>query len=241
MDLITFANKVKKSLNMISGFEAQSLSNLPLRAIILMICVSLFSSLFLSYLYLRFYENRATGSQVYRAFPLLGIAITGIFICIQFSLPLSLGLLGALSIVRFRTPIKEPEEIGFIMLVVASSIACATFNFVIMATILIIAVAALMALKYGLKIINKSDSYGMIIFTLPTDEYIQNCGTIEDLMKEGLSNIKIQSINNDEMISTVRYSFNGIKTETWRSIESKLNEHINPKSLNIFFGRHEVI
>ena len=26
------------------------------------------------------------------------------------SLPLSLGLLGALSIVRFRTPIKEPEE-----------------------------------------------------------------------------------------------------------------------------------
>jgi len=31
-------------------------------------------------------------------------------------------LLGALSIVRFRTPIKEPEEIGFIMLVVASAL-----------------------------------------------------------------------------------------------------------------------
>lgn len=241
MDLITFSNKVKNFLNMISGFEAQSLSNVPLRAIILMICVSLLSSLFLSYLYLRFYENRATGSQVYRAFPLLGIAITAIFICIQFSLPLSLGLLGALSIVRFRTPIKEPEEIGFIMIVVASSIACATFNFVIMATVLIIAVAALIALKYGLKFINKSDSYGMIIFTLPTKEYIQKCETIEDLMKEGLSNIKIQSINNDEMISTVRYSFNGIKTETWRSIELKLNKHINPKSLNIFFGRQEVI
>ena len=36
---------------------------------------------------------------------------------------MSLGLLGALSIVRFRTPIKEPEEIGFLMVVIATSLA----------------------------------------------------------------------------------------------------------------------
>ena len=34
--------------------------------------VSLLSSLFISYLYVHFYSNRATGSQVHRAFPLLG-------------------------------------------------------------------------------------------------------------------------------------------------------------------------
>ncbi len=41
----------------------------------------------------------------------MGLSITAIFICIQFSLPLSLGLLGALSIVRFRTPVKELRAI----------------------------------------------------------------------------------------------------------------------------------
>ena len=66
-------------------------------------------SFFISFLYLTFYKDRGTGSQIHRSFPLLGLSITAIFICIQFSLPLSLGLLGALSIVRFRTPIKEPE------------------------------------------------------------------------------------------------------------------------------------
>jgi hypothetical protein len=88
-------------------------------AFLMLMAISLLSSLFIAYLYLHFYSSRATGSQVHRAFPLLGISVTSIFVTIQFSLPLSLGLLGALSIVRFRTPIKEPEEIGFMMLVKA--------------------------------------------------------------------------------------------------------------------------
>ena len=82
-----------------------------------------------SALYQIFYENRATGAQVHRSFLLMAPSITALFIAIQFSLPLSLGLLGALSVVRFRTPIKEPEEVGFIMLLIAGSVVCATFQF----------------------------------------------------------------------------------------------------------------
>ena len=65
-------------------------------AFLLLMGVSLLSSLFIAYLYVHFYSSRATGSQVHRAFPLLGLSITAIFVTIQFSLPLSLGLLGAL-------------------------------------------------------------------------------------------------------------------------------------------------
>ena len=36
-----------------------------------------------------------------------------IFLIIQTSIPLGLGLLGALSFVRFRTPIKDPPRSGF--------------------------------------------------------------------------------------------------------------------------------
>ena len=38
---------------------------------------------------------------------------------VKSSLALSLGLVGALSIVRFRTPIKEPEELGYLFLTIA--------------------------------------------------------------------------------------------------------------------------
>ena len=40
------------------------------------------------------------------------------------SLALSLGLVGALSIVRFRAAIKEPEELVYLFLVIAAGLGC---------------------------------------------------------------------------------------------------------------------
>ena len=63
--------------------------------------LALLASLAAAYLaagfYRFFYERRGTGSQVHRAFPLLGLSITTLFIGVQLSIPLSLGLLGALA------------------------------------------------------------------------------------------------------------------------------------------------
>ena len=42
---------------------------------------------------------------------------------VKSSLALSLGLVGALSIVRFRTPIKEPEELAYIFIAIAIGLA----------------------------------------------------------------------------------------------------------------------
>ena len=137
-------------------------------AFLMLMAVSLLSSLFIAYLYVHFYSNRATGSQVHRAFPLLGISITAIFVTIQFSLPLSLGLLGALSIVRFRTPIKEPEEIGFIMLVIATSIAVATFKLSFVGIIFVVALAALFGQAITRRFMG-AEADGTIVISLPAN------------------------------------------------------------------------
>ncbi len=133
---------------------------------LVLLVVSLAGSLVASLLYVQFYSSRATGSQVYRAFPLLGLSITAIFVCIQFSLPLSLGLLGALSIVRFRTPIKEPEEIGFIMLVIAASIATATFKLAFVGLLFAFALVALLV-QTGGRAWARYRRDGTLVVTLP--------------------------------------------------------------------------
>jgi hypothetical protein len=51
--------------------------------------------------------------------PLIGLTVFLVITIVKSSLALSLGLVGALSIVRFRTPIKEPEELGFLFLTIA--------------------------------------------------------------------------------------------------------------------------
>ena len=48
----------------------------------------------------------------------LAIVTTLVITVIKFSLALSLGLVGALSIVRFRAAIKEPEELVYLFFII---------------------------------------------------------------------------------------------------------------------------
>lgn len=51
--------------------------------------------------------------------PILTAIVFLVIVVVKSSLALSLGLVGALSIVRFRTPIKEPEELVYLFLAIA--------------------------------------------------------------------------------------------------------------------------
>ncbi len=51
--------------------------------------------------------------------PVLSAVTFTVIIVVKSSLALSLGLVGALSIVRFRTPIKEPEELVYLFMAIS--------------------------------------------------------------------------------------------------------------------------
>jgi len=61
-------------------------------------------------------SNREEFAQV---FPFVLLTTILIITVVKSSLALSLGLVGALSIVRFRTPIKEPEELAYLFIAIA--------------------------------------------------------------------------------------------------------------------------
>lgn len=221
----------------LSGFGSQKMEEIGMAPFLMVMGISLLCSLFISFLYVKFYKSRATGSQVHRAFPLLGISVTAIFICIQFSLPLSLGLLGALSIVRFRTPIKEPEEIGFIMLAIATSICCATFNMVFLGVILIVAVVALVSLKIARGIFKGRLNDGMLIITLPTAYYRNNRENMLELVEKHLPSSRIDSISENQNESVISYSFVRLEKKSMLKLQDKLAKISNELKSNIFFNR----
>ena len=205
-------------------------------AFLLLMTVSLLSSLFISYLYVHFYSNRATGSQVHRAFPLLGISVTAIFITIQFSLPLSLGLLGALSIVRFRTPIKEPEEIGFIMLVISTSIAVATFKLGFVGIIFVVALAALFAMSWT-RALSGAASDGTIVISVPSNGKPADPAAITALLRTRLPKARLESVSQNDRETVVSYTFQGIADSALAGLQAELNTAAGPSSYNVFINR----
>ena len=72
------------------------------------------------------YENRSSSLSgkfhIGIVIPILSQIIFLIILIVKSSLALSLGLIGALSIVRFRTPVKEPEELIYLFFSIAIGI-----------------------------------------------------------------------------------------------------------------------
>ena len=64
-------------------------------------------------------KTRILRKDLAYALPAIGLTTLLVITVVKSSLALSLGLVGALSIVRFRTPIKEPEELAYIFLSIA--------------------------------------------------------------------------------------------------------------------------
>lgn len=78
---------------------------------------------FIRGLYRRFASTISNRDNFSAIFPLLTVSTILVIFVVKSSLALSLGLVGALSIVRFRAAIKEPEEIVYLFFCIAVGLA----------------------------------------------------------------------------------------------------------------------
>lgn len=79
-------------------------------------------ALYVRLLYRKTSRNPSADS-VARVFPLLTLVTIAVISVVKSSLSLSLGLVGALSIVRFRAAIKDPEELVYLFLCIGIGLA----------------------------------------------------------------------------------------------------------------------
>ena len=103
-----------------SNFTAAEISVNSLLANLL---IGTLLSLILTWHYLRSAKHKFIRRDIGFVLPILSLTTLLIITVVKSSLALSLGLVGALSIVRFRTPIKEPEELAYIFLSIAVGLA----------------------------------------------------------------------------------------------------------------------
>jgi hypothetical protein len=86
-------------------------------------------SILIKNIYLSFSNSVSNKSIIANIFPLFSVSIFLIVITIKSSIVLSLGLVGALSIIRFRTAIKEAEQIVYFLILTGISIAVAAGSY----------------------------------------------------------------------------------------------------------------
>ena len=76
-------------------------------------------AMLLGWFYVRFGQSLSNRKRLAKNFLLISVTTALIITVVKSSLALSLGLVGALSIVRFRSAIKEPEELAYLFLAIS--------------------------------------------------------------------------------------------------------------------------
>ena len=151
----------------------------------------------------------------------LAIITTLVITVIKFSLALSLGLVGALSIVRFRAAIKEPEELVYLFFVIGIGLANGANQFMIA----IISTFIIILILYLRKIYNdKKDSKSLTesstnILQLQIDDKKIDSEKIIERIKKNLNYLNLKSFSSG--LDTRQFNF-------WFDVDQKkLNILIN--------------
>lgn len=210
-------------------------SPVELNEAIVSIVFSLIASIITYLLYQLFYGSRHIGAGVHRTFIIGGPAITALFLGIQVSIPLSLGLLGALSFVRFRTPVKDPAEIGFLLLLIAASIGAATNNYLVTGLLFVIVFIAL-GIHWLTR--NRFNLFGRGHLMISVDQ--PSFPDIEDklsaFLKERLGGVRLQTMSALEDRVSLHYNYRRRTDFDWSSFTSELNKLAGPAKIDIFIG-----
>lgn len=125
------------------------------------------------------------------------IAMTTMLIItvVKSSLALSLGLVGALSIVRFRTPIKEPEELAYLFLSIAIGLGLgAGQTFVVL--IAYVLIAAVIWLRHGRSVSHAEQSMQLSITAKqPAEGLLQRIVTV---LEAHAAAVKLQRLDENQ-------------------------------------------
>ena len=126
---------------------------------ILSLAMSAILGALLAQVYIRYGQTLSNRRALARTFLMLAITTTMIITIVKSSLALSLGLVGALSIVRFRAAIKEPEELTYLFLAIGIGLGMGANQPLITTIAFIVVVSIIVVLGFPKSVPTQANMY----------------------------------------------------------------------------------
>jgi len=197
------------NLKSLESFILNSAPDISYGNFIYAILISALLAWIVKYAYIKISRTLNDREHFSNIFVPLAIITTLVITVIKFSLALSLGLVGALSIVRFRAAIKEPEELVYLFFIIGIGLANGANQFLvsIIATFFIIVI--LFIKKYfddKKNDQNLSDS-SVNVIQIEISDRSHKIKNITDILKKNTIYLKLKSFRVETEISQYVFWF----------------------------------
>ena len=183
-----------QNLDNFKDFFLNQSIEIDIYSFLISLLLSAILALLVKYVYLKCAMTLSNKSYFSDLFVPLSITTTLVITVIKFSLALSLGLVGALSIVRFRAAIKEPEELIYLFLIIGIGLACGANQYMIgiSATIFIIIILFIFS-KLRRSDIHMSDTKSINVLQLEIKNKSINLQKIIKILEKDTSYLNLKS------------------------------------------------
>ena len=168
--------------------------------------INIFITIILSYtigmVYSKYGNSLSNRKKLTQAFVLISVTVMLVISIVKSSLALSLGLVGALSIVRFRTAIKEPEELVYFFIAIALGLGMGANQRIV--TLVGALVIILYIVIQNINTVKHAVQQNLIVTISNTSDKGLDENKIIELLKEYCSKInlrRLDDINNSTELS----------------------------------------
>jgi hypothetical protein len=194
-------------------------------------------TLLLAKLYMVTHGGYSYSKSFLQTIVLVGVTVALIMIIIGSDIARAFALVGAMSIVRFRTPVKDARDLVFVFAAIAIGMACGT-QFHVFAAIFTAFVAGLVLVfhywGFG-DLPNKGYVVKMRINGSDKDRVAELCG---QLCKR-FSVVSITRSNGDD-VEDVIYEVELKRGVAYKDLLERLTKAIQPESVNVLVGEGNV-
>ena len=176
----------------------------------------------LSWVYIKYGKSLSNKRQFSANFYLLTMTTMLIITVVKSSLALSLGLVGALSIIRFRTAIKEPEELAYLFLAISFGLGLGADQTILTITAFMILVVTIIGIS---KITQQSlSNSNMVLMVKSNNSKILEISNILSTLKKYCSVVDLRRF--DETADQLEVSFI-IEASNFEGIDSAVSRQSN--------------
>ncbi len=116
---MSFTDAIRKSV--LQGFTN---TDIPTIQIVLTLGITFVIAIYIFFIYRLVSRTALYNKEFHISMAIISVITAGIIVAMQSSIVISLGMVGALSIVRFRTAIKNPMDLLFLFWSIGTGIIC---------------------------------------------------------------------------------------------------------------------
>ncbi|WP_053073756.1 DUF4956 domain-containing protein [Bacillus sp. LL01] len=188
--------------------EFSKLANLTTKLTIVQAFIAIFLTFILTIIITQVYKRTHKGNNYSQSFVhtiiIMGVVVSIIMIVIGNNVAVAFGLVGAFSIIRFRSAMADPKDIAFIFFGMAAGIACG-LGFYLLAILFTVSLSILIYILFLFNYGRRGEATKSLKITVPENLHYENL--FDDIFEKYLETYSLQKVETTNLGTMIQMEY----------------------------------